>query len=142
VAYTSQSDLIDRYGVRMLELLTDRASPPAGAIDSAVVDAAIAGAGAMIDGYLASRYALPLASVPALIGEIAEAIAIWKLHPAAPDPKIEADYRTAMKLLADIASGTVRLQVAGVASEETGSTGARLTDRERPLTADNMKGFI
>ena len=142
MAYTSQSDLIDRYGARMLELLTDRASPPAGAIDGAVVDAAIAGAEAVIDGYLASRYALPLASVPALISEIAEAIAIWKLHPAAPDPKIEADYRAAMKLLADIASGTVRLQVAGVATEETGGTGARLTDRERPLTADNMKGFI
>ena len=142
MAYTTEADLIDRYGERMLVLLTDRASPATGTIDSAVVSAAIEGAEAVIDGYLATRYALPLSAVPKLISEIAEAIAIWKLHPAAPDPKIEADYRTAMTLLGDIAAGRVRLEVAGVASAETGGTGARLTDRERPLTEDNLKGFI
>ncbi len=142
MAYTTEADLTDRYGERMLVLLTDRATPATGTIDSTVVDAAIAGTEAVINGYLASRYALPLSSVPALISEIAEAIAIWKMHLAAPDPKIEADYRTAMKLLSDIAAGTVRLEVAGVAAAETGGTGARLTDRDRPLTEDNLKGFI
>ncbi len=91
---------------------------------------------------LTTRYALPLSAVPKLISEIAEAIAIWKLHPGAPDPKIEADYKGAMALLGDIAAGRVRLEVAGVASAETGGTGARLTDRDRPFTEDNLKGFI
>lgn len=142
MAYTTQTLLVERYGARMLVQLTDRAEVATGTIDASVVAGAIAGAAAVIDGYLAGRYMLPLVEVPPLIPDLAEAIAIWKLHIAAPDPKIEADHQAAIRALKDIAAGVIRLPVAGAAPAGTGGTGARLTDRERPLTQDNMKGFI
>lgn len=140
--YTTQANLVKHFGERMLIALTDRGSVASGAIDTAVVDEAIAGTDALIDGYLAGRYALPLAMTPRLIAELAEDIAIWKLHTSDPDPKIERDYSDAVRTLKDIASGTIRLDVAGTEPASTGGTGVRITDRERPLTAKNLKGFI
>lgn len=140
--YTTQDVLVARYGESMLISLTDRASMPTGAIDSSIVDQALADTDAMIDGYLAVRYALPLASTPALIANLAATIAIWKLHIFQPDPKIAADYASAVNQLAAIAAGNLRIPVDGIAPTGTGGSGARVTDRARPLTADNLKGFI
>ena len=140
--YATLQDLAYRYGTALLVSLTDRAAVPTGAIDAAVVARALADAEATIDGYLAGRYALPLAEVPRLIGDLAQAIAIWKLHLTEPDPKIAKDYEQAQRMLRDIAGGAVKLSLAGVEAASTGGTGARITDRERPLTAENLKGFI
>ena len=73
--------LTDRYGARMLVAITDRAESPTGLVDPEVVARTLADTDAMIDGYLAVRYRLPLASVPALVTDLAQMIAIWKLHP-------------------------------------------------------------
>ncbi len=140
--YTNLASLTDRFGTRMLIALTDRAEIATGVIDVAVIDNAITGADAVINGYLAKRYQLPLAEIPTLIAELSEEIAIWKLHRAAPDPKIEEDYKAAIRTLKDISAGTIQLDIAGAPPASTGGTGARITDRERPLTAVNMKGFI
>ncbi len=45
-------------------------------------------------------------------------------------------------MLTDIAKGVIRLPVEGIESPGTGGTGVRITDRERPMTTDNLKGFI
>lgn len=140
--YATLADLTQRYGDRMIVALTDRGAMATGAVDATVVDKAIAEADAVIDGYLASRYALPVSPVPALLGDVALAIVIWKLHVAAPDPKIEADYKDALKVLRDIAAGVIRLTIAGADAAENAATGVQVTDRERPFTADNLKGFI
>ena len=142
MTYATLAQLTDRYGARMLVALTDRAGTASGEIDMAVVDRALADTDAMIDGYLAGRYALPVAEVPPLLADLAQVIAIWKLHPHQPDPKIETDYRDARKSLEAIAHGTIRLARDGLQVAGTGGTGARATDRERPLTAANMKGFV
>ncbi len=84
----------------------------------------------------------PLADVPPLIVDLAQAIAIYKLHLAAPDPKIEDEFKAAMRALRDISTGVVRLPVAGVAPAATGGSGACTTDRERPFSADTLKGFV
>lgn len=88
------------------------------------------------------RYRLPLGTVPALVTDLAQMIAIWKLHPYAPDPKIEEDYKGALRTLRDISTGTLRLSIAGAEPAGHTGSGARLTDRARPLTAENLKGFI
>ncbi|TDE40928.1 gp436 family protein [Antarcticimicrobium sediminis] len=142
MTYTSQSDLTDRYGESLLIDLTDRAATPTGAVVTATVDRALADTDAMIDGYISGRYVLPLAETPPLIADLAQMIAIWKLHVYEPNPKIEADYKAAVRSLEGIASGTIRLPVAGVEPEGTGGGGARVTDRERPMTETNLKGFI
>ncbi|MBW7968121.1 DUF1320 domain-containing protein [Bradyrhizobium sp. BR 10289] len=142
MTYASQSDLVERFGTSMLIDLTDRADPPAGAIDADVVAKALADADAAIDGYLLGRYLLPLASTPALLNDLAKAIAIYKLHRDSVSDKIRADYQDALKQLGLIASGTLRLNVAGVEPESSGASGVRTTDRSRDFTPDNLKGFI
>lgn len=142
VSYTTLQQLTDRFGDRMLIQLTDRADPPDATIDAGVVDRALADTAAVIDGYLAARYVLPLAAVPPLVADLALTIAIYKLHVYMPDPKIEADHREALRQLQQIATGTIRLPLAGIEPVSQGGSGARMTDRERPLTADNLKGFI
>ena len=142
MSYASQIELVARYGEPMLLDLTDRASPPGGAIDAAVVAAALDDASAVIDGYLKGRYALPIAGAPPLLRDLCQVIAIYKLHRDTAADKIRNDYTDALKTLALIASGTIRLDVAGVEPASSGASGVRVTDRDRPLTADSMKGFI
>lgn len=140
--YTTLADLTARFGDRMLVALTDRGEMSTGAIDTTVVDKAIADTDAVIDGYVAGRYQTPVTPVPAILGDIAGSIVVWKLHVGAPDPKVEADYKKALRALRDIAAGVITLASAGTPSVEKGGSGVQVTDRERPFTADNLKGFI
>ncbi|MDD1534565.1 MULTISPECIES: gp436 family protein [unclassified Bradyrhizobium] len=142
MTYATQAELVERFGETMLIDLTDRVDPPAGAIDSGVVTDALADTDAMIDGYLLNRYQLPLATTPALLNDLAKAIAIYKLHRDSVSDKIRADYQDALKTLKQIADGVVRLNVAGVEPASSGATGVRVTDRPRDFTPDNLKGFI
>lgn len=140
--YATLQNLIDRFGAAMILGQTDRATPPAGVIDQAVVDRALADADAMINGYIGTRYQVPLTEVPPQIADIAQSIAIWKLHIYKPDEKIELDYKEALRALRDISAGIITLNATTLTPTPQGGTGARLTDRERPLTAENLKGFI
>jgi len=142
VAYTSLADLIDRHGERQLIGLTDRGDVATDTIDTDVVDAALADTDALINGHLAAKYQLPLSTVDPLIRDLAKAIAIYKLHVYEPNGKIVQDYKDALVTLRDIARGVVQLRADGVAPATTGGGGAQVTDRERPMTEDSLKGFI
>ena len=142
MTYATLDQLQDRYGERMLIQLTDRATPPAGAIDTDVTDRALADAGALIDGYLKGRYRLPLASVPPLVTDLALKVAIYNLHGAVVAEKVARDYQDALKLLREIAAGIVRLDVEGAEPEASGSSGVRTNEPERPLSNAAMKGFV
>ena len=142
MGYATQSDLVERYGVSMLVDLTDRADPPAGDIDPGVVARALADTDALIDGYLAGRYVLPLPSMPAQLRDLAMTIAVYKLHRDAVSDKVRQDYVDAVKMLTLIAGGSVRLSVAGAEPAGSGASGVRVSDRARQLTPATMKGFI
>ena len=142
MSYTTLLALTERFGERLLQQLTDRASPPLGEIDASVIEQAIGDAEAIIDGYLAARYQLPLASVPRLVSDIALTVTIYKLHTSEPDKKIAVDFEQAMKTLREIANGTVRLDIAGVEPEAKSTSGVRTNDRERPFTEKNLQGFV
>ncbi|MGC9368707.1 MAG: gp436 family protein [Paracoccaceae bacterium] len=143
MSYATQQDLIDRYGEARLIALTDRADVPTGAVDVDTVTAALDGADAIINGYVGVRYALPLSEVPPLVNELAQVIAWWKLHLFEPDAKTTEEYKDALRTLRDISSGAVRLpNVAGAEPDDAGTGGVQITDRERPFTEANMKGFI
>ncbi|WP_121064727.1 gp436 family protein [Chachezhania antarctica] len=140
--YATLDQLTDRFGEQMLVSLTDRAAVATGSIDMDVVDRALADTDAEIDGFLRPRYMLPLAEVPPLIADLALAVAIYKLHRYEPDPKIQKDYELARRSLEGISRGAMRIPAAGIEPETSDGTGARMTDRERPFTETNMKGFI
>ena len=135
--YCTEADLIDRYGAPLLVDLTDRGETATGVIDSAIAEA-----DALIDGYLAARYRLPLSVVPPQIGPLSRQIAIYRLHVFEANDKITEEHREALRQLQQIAAGAGRLEAEGVTPATTGGGGARMVDRARPMTADNLKGFI
>jgi phage gp36-like protein len=141
--YASQDGLIARFGAAALIDLTDRAIPPEGEIDEGVVTAALEDTDALIDGYLAKRYRLPITGQHRLLAALAETIAFYKLHAHVVGEKVAQDYRDALRTLERIAAGDVRLTgLEGAEPAGSGAAGVRTTDRERPLTPENMKGFI
>lgn len=142
MSYASRQSLIDRYGERLLLQVADRADPPAGSIDTDLVDAALADADAVIDGYLAGRYALPLATVPPVLVPIAQAIAIYRLHVYEPEKKIGDEYKDAVADLLRISRGDIKLPVAGVEPASSGGEGVETVDRDRDFTPENLRGFI
>jgi phage gp36-like protein len=140
--YVTLQQLIDRFGEPALVALTDRGQFPTGVVDDAAINRAIADADATIDGYLVRKYALPLTDPQPLLVKIAGSLVFYDLHVSQPDPKVEADQKTAMAMLRDIANGTVALTAAGVEPDNVEGSSARITDRDRQLTQDNMTGFI
>ena len=143
MTYATLTHLTERFGADMLVSLTDRAQPATGLIDPVVVERALVDADAMIDGYFGGRYVLPLPEVPPLLADLARSIAIWKLHTFKPDDKITEDYKDALRTLRDISDAKITLAVPSASAPATvEGSGARLTDRERPLTAENLKGYI
>lgn len=141
MTYATLQNLLDRYGLSMLVAATDRGGEATGEVNHDVIARALANADARINSSL-HRYRMPLAEVPPLLVDLAESIAIYKIHRYAPDPKIKDEYDAALRLLAQIAEGTARLPIEGVEPAGAGGTGVQITDRERPLTEANMKGFI
>lgn len=142
MTYATTEQLAERYGAAMLVQLTDRSEVPTGAIDREVVARALADADAEIDGFLAKRYRLPLGVTPALVGDLALAIAIYKLHRYEPDAKIVRDAADARATLRRIATGEVMLDVAGVEPATSGAGGVVAGDRPRDLTPANLRAFI
>lgn len=142
MSYASQTMLVKRFGERTLIQLTDRGEAATGAIDADLVAQELASTDAVINGYVGNRYRLPLDPLPDLVADLALAIAIYKLHVFAPDQKIKDDYDQAIRTLRDIASGTVKLDAAGVEPASSGASGVQYIDRERPLTPETLTGFI
>lgn len=138
--YTDLSKLNARYGSRLVLDLADR--DQSGEVDTGVVDQVLTDTDAVIDGYLAGRYKLPLVTTPPLLADIAQTIAIYKLHTYDPVEKIANDYKDAMRQLREIAEGKIRLPLAGAEPEASSGSGVRTNDRPRPMSDENLKGFI
>ncbi|HJW81951.1 MAG TPA: DUF1320 domain-containing protein, partial [Acidiferrobacterales bacterium] len=105
--YVTQQKLIDRFGETEMIQLTDRNN--AGTVDAAVLDQAIADAGAEIDGYLAGRYQLPLAVTPSILVLYAGDIARYRLYDDGATEEVRKRYEDAIKFLRLAAEGKVRL---------------------------------
>ncbi|MEQ3671487.1 MAG: DUF1320 domain-containing protein [Pseudophaeobacter sp.] len=140
--YTSQDQLVTRFGKRLLVDLTDRADAPTGEIDTQIVDSAIASAQALIDGFLVNHYALPLDEVPELISSLSEALVIYDLHVYEAPEKIESAEKSARKTLAQIGEGKIGLPISGNEPATKSANDVRFTKRERPITAKSTTGFI
>ncbi len=109
MAYATQQDMIDRYGLPRLVQLTDVNEPQTGGLVDAVLDARLADASAEIDGYLAGRVALPLASPPAHLKNLCCRLAYAMLLGASASEADLADVKAARQYLTDVASGKVLL---------------------------------
>lgn len=142
MAYADLTGLTARIGEAALIELTDRADPPLGVVDTTVIDAALADTDALIDGYLAARYALPLSASQALVVTLAEAITIYKLYTISAPERVVDDYRDAIKTLEKIAEGKVQLNASGVEPTSSGGSGVQSCDRTPEMTRENMGSYI
>lgn len=107
MAYATVADLVARYGEDEIIQRTDRVN--AGVIAQDIAQKALDDAAAEIDCYLASRYQLPLPTVPPHLARIACAIARYRLWEDLASERVRQDYEDAVKLLTAIARGTVSI---------------------------------
>lgn len=116
--YATLSDLQARLSGDELEQLAPGAEP--GELDEARIGLALADASDMVDGYLRSRYALPLSAVPSLLVGHACTIARFMLMErgaVTPTETAKAGYQAAVSFLRDVAAGKADLGLDGAGAE-------------------------
>ncbi len=118
--YCTKQNMIDRYGNEELIQLTDRDN--LGVIDDTVLGQAQADADAEIDGYLASRYTLPLPDVPTSLVRVACEISRYHLYDDTAPAGVKDRYDNSVRFLRLVSKGDIRLlQDTGVTEETAGA---------------------
>lgn len=139
MTYAIKADMQAEFGDTELIQLTDRATPPAGTIDDAVLTAALTRADSEINSYVAKRYALPFAAVPDRIKTAALDIARYYLYDARA-PQIVIDrYKQQVAWLRDVANGNaVIVDAAAALISEDSDAGLAVVTSDQVFTDDAL----
>lgn len=141
MTYATQSDLVDRFGDAELIQRTNRTG--GNNIDTVVLGRALADADAEIDGYLAARYQLPIATPPALLVRLAADLARYHLHDDGVPDSVRQRYEDAVSQLKRLSSGD--MQLVGVASvvvpASPGGIAVAARSRPRQFGPDQLSGY-
>lgn len=113
MSYTSVTHLIDAFGKRELEELTDR--DRTGRVDQSVVDAVIAKINNFIDAHLNKHYSVPLSSVPDAIVDVATDLVREQLYTHNVPDVVKARADQARQFLRDVRDGKMSLPLDNVA---------------------------
>jgi len=105
--YASVADMVDRFGEVEIIELTDLEHT--GLIDTAVAERALEDATAEIDGYLASRYRLPVTDAAPLLSLLCTDIARFRLQKGVSTEQARQRYEDAVRKLERIADGRINL---------------------------------
>lgn len=117
MSYCTLADLIKRYGKDEIIELTDR--DRSGDIDEAIVESAISDAKNEIDSYLATRYELPLLSVPAMLNPVCSDIARYYLYEDRVTDHVEKRYKDRIDYLVRVSKRTASLPITDPAPTST-----------------------
>ncbi len=143
MAYSTLADILDAIDERALIQLTD--DEDTGEVNAARVEKAIADADEEINGYVGSRYAVPLSPVPALLRKLSVDIAIYNLHGRLDHTPEERSnrYKNAVKILDNIALGKVSLGTHDPEGNPPATDAPEFSSDNpaRNFTRDSMKGF-
>jgi len=109
--YADLNDILQRIDGDALIQLTD--DTDTGAVDTAVVAGALDEASALIDGYVGSRYRLPLAGEHAILRRFCAELAVCSLYDRRQGRPEQWQERckTAHRFLEQVAQGKIRLGV-------------------------------
>jgi len=127
MTYATRADMEARFGA--LEIAQRESALPSGAVAQALSDA-----DAVIDGYAAGRYAVPLSPAPDNLVRVACQLARYGLLGIAVDERARQDYEDALAWLKDVAAGRVllpqvaRAAVTAVSARPVTRTAARQFD--------------
>ena len=108
--YAESNDMLTRYGEQELLRLTDLSG--SGVIDTAACNVALGDASALIDGYLAGRYPLPLLHVPTALVPICCDIARHRLYGEQAPEQIAKRNEAALAFLKSVGKGELALGLA------------------------------
>ena len=140
--YCTQDD-IQNSGIPEDDLIQLTDDNDQGVVDAAVVAKAISRADEMIDGYLRSRYDVPIDPVPGMLNTLAIDLVVYFIYGHRPHidtpERITTAFRDAKSELQKMQTGTIQLPVntkSGSASSATFSGSDRLFSR------DSMKGLL
>ena len=141
MAYCTRTDIVKQTDEETLVGLTDDFDT--GVADEGVIAQAISDADAEIEVYCGERYrdSLPFSPVPAIIAKLSVDITIFNLYDrklGAPE-HIEKRHANAVKLLTNIARGTVTLG-ANAPAEAAGDVG-EITSSGRIFSRTKLEGF-
>ena len=130
MVYAQPSDMIARYPNRDLVQLTNE-DPTQTVVDQTVLQQAIADASSEIDGYLESRFTLPLTDPPAVLARLTCDIAMYRLQALRPLHDLSEArrrYEDALALLIRVADGTLTLGLAPDNREPSEAAGSVITE--------------
>jgi len=139
--YCSQNDILGSMDEEDLIRYTDDFDT--GIPNAEAVAKAIAGADALINAHIASRYLTPLSPVPDIVNSLAVDIAIYKISSrrgGAPEEN-RIKYDDAVKFLEKVSTGKVILAQAVSAPSSVSDDGVKITSDPRIFTRDDMGGF-
>ncbi|OGV64132.1 MAG: hypothetical protein A2283_12435 [Lentisphaerae bacterium RIFOXYA12_FULL_48_11] len=139
--YCTLNDILDMMDEAEIIRYTD--DDDTGAVNTAVTDKAITGAGALIESHLAVRYTVPVSPAPDIVRELAVDIAIYKIQSRrgqSPE-EIRKKYEDAIKYLEKVASGKIILPGASAAPTGIGSDAVTITTSTRIFSRESMKGY-
>jgi phage gp36-like protein len=141
--YTNLAEVLNDHDQALLVLLTDRADPPAGVVDSNRIQEAVDAADEIIDGYLKARYQLPLNPIPKVLKGHAQTLSIYYLystHPAETPAYVMSAYDRTVAYLRGIAKGDIRL--AGEMPVDSGSAGSAVyVAGSRTFDSDSLRNY-
>jgi phage gp36-like protein len=152
MVYAQPSDMIARYPNRDLVQLTNEDSTQT-VVNQTVLQQALADASAEIDGYLESRFTLPLIDPPAVLARLTCDVAMYRLQALRPLHDLteaRKRYDDAVAVLLRVADGTLTLGLAPDNQEPPEAAGAAVTDAggdrsgklpQRVFSRGTLKGF-
>lgn len=128
----------DKFGERELIELTDIEKPYTDAINMARLNAAMRQANSEIEGYIATRYTLPLQTIPPFLQEIACDMARYYACTGAMSENgpIKIRYDAAVKTLKEISKGTIQ-----IGGSPTGEAAPIQSSNNAIVMSNNRKDF-
>ncbi len=136
MTYATKQNMIDRFGEAELVELTNRAG--GAAIDDNVLNRALADADAEVNGYLAAKYSLPLAVVPAILEPVACDIARYYLYEDRVTEAVLERYKARVAFLKGVASGAVNIGVSTGNEAPAAAGGPSYEAPDRIFTGDTL----
>lgn len=138
MAYLTLDEFIDDLGEVKLAEVSSRNGTDA--MDSGVIERALAEASAFVDGYLAGRYTLPLKSVPLQVKAWTRAVALHALYPNGPTEAVRTGFEDTISQMRD---RSVTLTLPQVGAELAPGSSGRVRGHSAPLvfSAEALRGF-
>lgn len=138
MAYCTQQDMIDRFGLDEIVQLTDLVD--SGLVDADRLNQAIERGASLIDSYCRGSYQIPLSPVDAIIIDINADLARYHLYDDQATEQVAKNHAEAILLLKQIAQQTLYLSAAAITG--SASRGApKFDDDGRVFGRSNTRDY-